>query len=69
MNEIILNSKNKIKVGTNSELHLLEFIVNNSEKNFFNNIYEDVVLEKNSAILKIFIFRTIKAQVIFINIQ
>ena len=51
MNEIILNSKNKIKVGTNSELHLLEFIVNNSEKNFFNNIYEDVVLE-NSAILK-----------------
>ncbi len=51
LNEIILNSKNKIKVGTNSELHLLEFIVNNSEKNFFNNIYEDVVLE-NSAILK-----------------
>ena len=51
LNENILNSKNKIKIGKNSELHLLEFFVNNSKKNFFNNVYEDIILEK-SAILK-----------------
>ena len=51
LNENILNSKNRIKIGKNSELHLLEFLVNDSKKNFFNNVYEDIVLE-NSAILK-----------------
>ena len=51
LNEIILNSKNKIKIGKNSELHTLNLIINQSEKNFFNNVYEDVVLEK-AAILK-----------------
>ncbi|RPG99616.1 MAG: Fe-S cluster assembly protein SufD [Candidatus Pelagibacter sp. TMED153] len=51
LDENILNSKNKIKVGKNSELHLLDFIVNKSNKNFFNNVYEDIVLE-NSATLK-----------------
>ena len=51
LNENILNSKNKIKVGKNSELHLFDFIVNKSNKNFFNNIYEDIILE-NSATLK-----------------
>ena len=51
LDENILNSKNKIKIGKNSELHLLEYLVNDSKKNFFNNVHEDVVLE-NSAILK-----------------
>ncbi len=51
LNEIILNSKNKIKIGKNSELHTLNLIINQSEKNFFNNVYENVVLEK-AAILK-----------------
>ena len=51
LNEIILNSKNKIKIGKNSELHTLNLIINKSEKNFFNNVYEDVVLEK-AAIFK-----------------
>ncbi len=51
LDENILNTKNKIKIGKNSELHFLEFIVNNSKKNFFNNVYEDIILE-NSAILK-----------------
>ena len=51
LDENILNSKNKIKIGKNSELHLFEFIINDSKKNFFNNVYEDVILE-NSAILK-----------------
>tara|TARA_S200000501_G_scaffold356050_1_gene378360 strand:- start:385 stop:1638 length:1254 start_codon:yes stop_codon:yes gene_type:complete len=51
LNENILNSKNKIRIGKNSELHLLEFFVNDSDKIFFNNVYEDIILE-NSAILK-----------------
>ena len=51
LDENILNSKNKIKIGKNSELHLLEYLVNDSKKNFFNNVHEDIVLE-NSAILK-----------------
>ena len=51
LDENILNSKNKIKIGENSELHLFEYFVNNSKKNFFNNVHEDVVLD-NSAILK-----------------
>ncbi|MBD1150568.1 Fe-S cluster assembly protein SufD [Pelagibacterales bacterium SAG-MED29] len=51
LDENILNSKNKIKIGKNSELHLLDYFVNDSKKNFFNNVYEDIVLE-NSAILK-----------------
>ncbi len=51
LDENILNSKNKIKIGKNSELHFLEFLVNNSKKNFFNNIYEDIILD-NFAILK-----------------
>ena len=51
LNENILNSKNKIKIGKNSELHLLEFLANESKKNFFNNVCEDIILEE-SAILK-----------------
>ncbi len=51
LNENILNTKNKIKIGKNSELHLLDFLINDSKKNFFNNVYEDITLE-NSAILK-----------------
>ena len=51
LNENILNSKNKIKIGKNSELHFLEYLVNDSKKNFFNNVYEDIILE-NSAVLK-----------------
>ena len=51
LDENILNSKNKIKIGKNSELHLLDYFVNESKKNFFNNVHEDIILE-NSAILK-----------------
>ena len=35
LDENILNYKNKIKVGKNSELHLLEYSVNKSKKKFF----------------------------------
>ncbi|OUW10897.1 MAG: Fe-S cluster assembly protein SufD [Candidatus Pelagibacter sp. TMED166] len=51
LNENFLNIKNKIKIGKNSELHILDFILNNSKSNFFNNVYEDVTLE-NSANFK-----------------
>ena len=51
LDENILNSKNKIKIGKSSELHCLEFVVNDSKKNFFNNVYEDIILD-DSAILK-----------------
>ncbi|MDC3127808.1 Fe-S cluster assembly protein SufD [Candidatus Pelagibacter bacterium] len=51
LDENLLNSKNKIKIGKNSELHFLDFIINESKNNFFNNIYENIVLE-NSATLK-----------------
>ena len=51
LDENILNSKNKVKIGKNSEIHLMDFVMNDSKKNFFNNVYEDVILE-NSAILK-----------------
>ena len=51
LDENILNSKNRIKIGKNSELHLLDYFVNDSKKNFFNNVHEDIILE-NSAILK-----------------
>jgi len=45
----ILNSKNKIKLNENSELHIIDYIVNDSK--FINNVYEDVVLQKY-AVLK-----------------
>ncbi len=51
LNENILNSKNKIMVGKNSETHIVEYIINKSKKNFFNNVCEDVILD-HSAIVK-----------------
>ena len=51
LDENILNNKNKIQVGKNSELHTFEFTINKSKKNFFNNIHENVIL-KDSAIFK-----------------
>ena len=44
LDENILNIKNKIKIGKNSELHILDFIINDSKSNFFNNVYEDITL-------------------------
>ena len=51
LDENIINTKNRIKIGKNSEVHLLDYFVNDSKKNFFNNVHEDIILE-NSAILK-----------------
>ena len=55
LDENILNSKNKIKIGKNSELHFLEFTINESKKNFFNNVYEDIILEKSAALKSIYL--------------
>ncbi|MAJ22341.1 MAG: Fe-S cluster assembly protein SufD [Candidatus Pelagibacter sp. TMED64] len=51
----ILNSKNKIKINEGSELHLIEYIVNESENKFINNLYENIILEKNSKFRTIYI--------------
>ena len=51
LDENILNNKNKIQIGKNSELHTLELAINKSKKNFFNNVYENIIVE-DSAIFK-----------------
>ena len=44
----ILNNKNKIKLNENSELHVIEYNVNEYNSKFINNVYENVILEKIS---------------------
>ena len=44
----ILNNKNKIKVNENAELHVIEYTISESKSKFINNVYENIVLEKNS---------------------
>jgi len=44
----ILNSKNKIKLNENAELHVIEYNINESKSKFINNVYENIILEKNS---------------------
>ena len=51
LNDNILNIRNRIKVGKNSELHTFEIEINKSKKNFFNNTYETIDLEE-SAVFK-----------------
>ena len=51
----ILNNKNKIKVNENAELHVIEYTINESKSKFINNVYENIILEKNSKFKNIFI--------------
>ncbi len=51
----ILNNKNKIKVCQNSEVHLIDYIVNKSQFKFINNAYDDLILEKNAKFKNLFI--------------
>ena len=44
----ILNNKNKLKLNKNSELHIIEYTINESKSKFINNSYENIVLEENS---------------------
>jgi len=49
----ILNIKNKIKLNENSELHIMDYTIN--ETKFVNNTYEEIILEKNSKFKSIYI--------------
>tara|TARA_Y100000590_G_C15645258_1_gene986600 strand:+ start:221 stop:1468 length:1248 start_codon:yes stop_codon:yes gene_type:complete len=51
----ILNNKNKIKLNANSELHVIEYTINESSSKFINNVYENIILEKNSKLKNLFI--------------
>ena len=51
----ILNNKNKIKVNENAELHVIEYTINESKSKFINNVYENIILEKNSKLKNLFI--------------
>ena len=51
----ILNNKKKIKINEKSELHIIEYTINESKSKFINNVYENVVLEKNSKLKSLFI--------------
>ena len=48
LKENILNSRNKIKIGKNSELHTIDLVVNDSKYKFINNVYESIILENNA---------------------
>ena len=48
LSENILNCRNKIKIGKNSELHTLEYLINDSKDNFFNNICESIILDDSA---------------------
>ena len=48
-----LNNKNIIKLNENSELHIIEYTINKSQFKFINNVYEDIILEKNSKLKNI----------------
>jgi len=49
----ILNIKNKIKLNENSELHIMDYTINESK--FINNTYEEVILKKNSKFKNIYV--------------
>jgi Fe-S cluster assembly protein SufD len=49
----ILNTKNKIQVNENSEIHIIDYIIN--EFKFVNNVYENVILQKNSILKSLII--------------
>ena len=48
LNSNILNNKNKIFLGKNSEVHTIEYTINKSHNKFVNNTYENVFLDENS---------------------
>jgi len=48
LKENILNSRNKIKIGKNSELHTIDLVINESKHKFINNVYENIILQNNA---------------------
>ena len=55
MKNKILNNKNKIILNKNSELHIIEYTINESKFKFINNSYEDIILNKNSKFKNIYL--------------
>ncbi len=55
LNENFLNFRNKINLGKNSELHMIEFVLNDSNKNFFSNTYENFTLQDKAVLKNIYI--------------
>tara|TARA_Y100000590_G_scaffold48773_1_gene51653 strand:- start:3228 stop:4472 length:1245 start_codon:yes stop_codon:yes gene_type:complete len=49
----ILNNKNNIKLNENSELHVVEYTINQSK--FINNTYENVILKKNAKLKNLYV--------------
>jgi len=43
-----LNNKNEIKINENSELHVIEYTINESKFKFISNVYENAILKKNA---------------------
>ena len=51
----ILNNKSKIKINKNSELHIIDYTINDSQFNFINNSYENVMLDENSKLKNLYL--------------
>ena len=51
----ILNNKNKIRVNENAELHIIDYTIDESKSKFINNVYENIILKKNSKLKSLFI--------------
>ena len=51
----ILNNKNKIIINEYSDVHIIEYTINESKYKFINNSYEEVILKKNSKIKNLYI--------------
>lgn len=67
LNNNLLNNKNRIIVGKNSELHIIEYNINQSSKKFINNTTESILLNEN-AILKTINLQENKNYGFFINL-
>ena len=48
MRDKIINSKNKIKINENSELHIIDYNINKSKFKFINNCFENTIIERNA---------------------
>ena len=55
LKENMLNSRNKIEIGKNSELHTINLVINHSKYKFMNNVYENIILKDNSTYRNIYI--------------
>ena len=51
----ILNNKNKILVEKNSEVHVIDYTVDQSKFKFINNVYENIILEENAKLKNLYV--------------